>query len=91
MWAREFENNDPDDVFVFTHAPGSSAYNPVERRMASLSKDSAGNILPFDTFGNHLDVLNKTIDSELEIKNFEAATKSLGKSGLSQLQITTQL
>ena len=57
---RQFENNDLDAVFVFTHAPGKSAYKPVERRMAPLSKDTAGIILPFDTFGNHLDASNKT-------------------------------
>ena len=79
VWARQFENNDLDAVFVFTHAPGISAYNPVERRRAPLSKDTAGIILPFDTFGNHLDASNKTIDSELEIKNFEAAEKILAE------------
>ena len=79
VWAREFKNNDLDAVFVFTHAPDNSAYNPVERRMAPLSKDAAGIILAFDTFGNHLDASNKTIDSELEIKNFEAAGKILAE------------
>ena len=29
----------------------SSAYNPVERRMAPLRKDSSGVILPFYTYG----------------------------------------
>ena len=77
VWARQFKNNDLDAVFVFTHAPGSSAYNPVERRIAPLSKDTAGITQPFDTFGNHLDASNKTIDSELEIKNFEATGKIL--------------
>ena len=79
VWVRQFENNDLDAVFVFTHAPGSSAYNPVERRKAPLSNDTAGIILPFDTFGNHLDASNKTIDSTLEIKNFEAAGKILAE------------
>ena len=77
--ARQFENNDLDVVFVFTHAPGSSAYNPVERQMSTLSKDTAGIILPFNTFGNHLDASNKTIDSELEIKNFQATGKVLAE------------
>ena len=45
--------------------------------MAPLSKDTAGIILPFDTFGSHLDQSNKTIDTDLEIKNFEAAGKIL--------------
>ena len=41
--------------------------------MAPLSKDTAGIVLPFDTFGSHLDGSNKTIDIELEKKNFEEA------------------
>ena len=77
VWARQFKNNDLDAVFVFTHAPGSSAYNPVERQIAPLSKDTAGITQPFDTFGNHLDASNKTIDSELEIEKFKAAGKIL--------------
>ena len=80
VWARQFENRNLDAVFVFTHAPGSSAYNPVEKRMAPLSKDTAGIILPFDTFGSHLDAANKTIDTNLEIKNFEASGKILAEN-----------
>ena len=81
VWAREFENKDLDAVFVFTHTPGSSAYNPVERRMAPLSKDTAGIILLFDNFRNHLDASNKTIDSELEIKNFSISERTFQYSG----------
>ena len=55
-----------DALFVFKHAPGSSAYNKVERRMAPLSKFTAEIIFPFDTFGSHLDSSNKTVDEELE-------------------------
>ena len=73
FWARQFENNDLDAVFVFTHAPGSSACNPVERRMTPLSKDTTGIFFPFDTFGNHLDQSNKTV----EIKNFKDAVTQL--------------
>ena len=45
MWARQIKNHNLDDVFVFTHAPGSSAYSAVERRMAPFSKDTAVIIL----------------------------------------------
>ena len=69
--------HDFDGVFVFCNAPGFSAYNKVERRMAPLSKEVAGIVLPFDTFGTHLNTSNKTIDEELEKKNFEAAGKIL--------------
>ena len=76
VWARQFKNHNLDDVFIFTHAPGSSAYSAVERRMAPLSKDTAGIILPFDKFGNHLDAANKTIDINVEIKNSKPLAKS---------------
>ena len=45
----------------------------MERRMAPLSKHISSVILPFDTYGTHLDASNKTVDMELEKKNFKAA------------------
>ena len=70
-WTRVFLKYNLDALLVFTHASGSSAYNPVERRMAPLSKETAGLILPFDTFGTHLNVSNETTDIDLEKKNFK--------------------
>jgi len=70
-WVSVFKEYDLDTIFVFTHAPGSSAYNQVERRMAPLSKDTSGLVLPFDIHGSHLNRSNKTIDEELERKNFK--------------------
>ena len=64
-------------VATATHAPGQSAFNAVERRMAPLSKELAGVILPYDVYGSHLDSSNKTVDKELELKNFAAAGQSL--------------
>ena len=66
-----------DALFVYANAPGLSAYNRVERRMAPLSKECSGIILPFDTYGNHLDHSNKTVDHELEVNNFKAAGAAL--------------
>ncbi|KAK3928620.1 Methionine--tRNA ligase [Frankliniella fusca] len=60
-------------ILIFTNAPGRSAFNRVERRMAPLSKALAGLILPYDHFGNHIDSSGNTIDKDLEIKNFEHA------------------
>ena len=74
---QNFTNHNMDALFVFTHAPGSIAYNKAERRMAPLSKFTAEIILPFDTFGSHLDSGNKTIDEELERQNFKAAGEVL--------------
>ena len=52
------------------NAAGLSAFNPVERRMAPLSHDLSGVVLPHDTFGNHLDANGNTIDENLEMDNF---------------------
>ena len=35
------------------NAAGLSVFNPVERRMAPLSHDLAGIILPHDSYSNH--------------------------------------
>ncbi|KAG8178076.1 hypothetical protein JTE90_007061 [Oedothorax gibbosus] len=62
-----------------TNAPGRSAYNAIERRMAPLSRQLSGLVLPHDHFGNHLDSSGKTVDVEKEKKNFEAATNVLAE------------
>ena len=68
-----------DVLWHGVNAAGLSAFNPVERRMAPLSHDLAGIVLPHDTFGNHLDNSNKTMDLELEKKNFQAAAEVLAE------------
>ena len=71
------------DVYIsMTHAPGMSAYNYVERRMAPLSRELAGVILPYDSFGNHLNASGKTIDDELEKKNFRRRERYWQISGI---------
>ncbi|CAG8736866.1 35171_t:CDS:1, partial [Gigaspora margarita] len=45
--------------------------------MASLSHDLARIILPYNTFGSHLDKQLKTAYDELEKCNFKAAGKIL--------------
>ena len=66
-------------ALFLSYISGSSAYNPLERRIAPLSKDTSGVILPFDTYGKNLDASNKTIDMELEIKNFKAVGEILAE------------
>uniref|UniRef100_A0A182W7W0 Uncharacterized protein n=1 Tax=Anopheles minimus TaxID=112268 RepID=A0A182W7W0_9DIPT len=44
-----------DALFVATNAPGRSAFNRVERRMAPLSRELVGLVLPHDHYGSHLD------------------------------------
>lgn len=74
-----FVKNDYDARFIATNAPGRSAFNPVERRMAPLSKVLSGLILSHEHFGSHLDKSKKTIDSELEERNFFHAQEVLSE------------
>lgn len=74
---QHFKKYNLDALFVVTNAPGRSAYNRVERRMAPLSSQLSGLVLKHDTFGSHLDNRGKTVDKELELKNFEAAANVL--------------
>lgn len=76
---KHFKENDLDAVFIATNAPGRSAFNRVERRMAPLSHCLSGVVLPHDTFGNHLDGKVKTTDCDLEMKNFANAGQILAE------------
>ncbi|CAF2752161.1 unnamed protein product [Rotaria sp. Silwood2] len=75
-----FKTHNLDALFVLTHAPGQSAFNAVERRMAPLSHDLSGLILPHDHFGTHLDANGNTIDLELEKQNFKKAGEVLAEA-----------
>ncbi|CAG8846408.1 23185_t:CDS:2, partial [Gigaspora margarita] len=66
-----------DTIIAVCFALHQSVSNPVERRMAPLSHDLAGIILPHDTFGSHLDEQLKTTDDELEKHNFKVAGEIL--------------
>lgn len=68
-----------DALFISTQAPGRSAYNPVERRMAPLSRCLAGIILPYETFGSHLNSQGQTTDEDLERMNFKKAGETLAE------------
>lgn len=74
-----FKTYNLDALFLITNAPGRSAYNRVERRMAPLSRELAGLILPHDHYGSHLDDSAVTIDRKLELKNFEYAAETLAE------------
>lgn len=77
--AETFRKYDLDALFVATNAPGRSAYNRVERRMAPLSRELCGLILQHDHFGSHLDDKGRTTDPELEKRNFEHGGKTLAE------------
>ena len=66
-----------DVLLHAVNAVGLSAFNTVERRMSLLSHDLAGVILPHDLYGNHLDSSGKSIDEDLEKKNFLNAAEVL--------------
>ena len=61
------------------NASGLLAFNPVERRMAPLSHDLEGIILPHDSFRNRLDSARKMKDLDLEKKNFFQAAEILSE------------
>ena len=72
-----FKENDIDYVIAVCNANGLSAHQFIERRMAPLSKELAGIVLPHDTFGSHLDGSGNTTDSEMELNNFRKEGKVL--------------
>lgn len=76
---QHFKKYDLDAVFLFTNAPGRSAFNRVERRMAPLSRELSGLILPHDSYGTHLDERGRTIDHDLEKNNFQKAGEVLAE------------
>lgn len=74
-----FLENDLDALIIATNAPGRSAFNRVERRMAPLSRELAGLILPHEHYGSHLDADGRTVDEELEKANFAFAGRTLSE------------
>lgn len=74
-----FKENDLDGIFLVTNAPGRSAFNKVERRMAPLSRELTGLILPHDSYGSHLNDSGKTINPTLERENFQKAGEILAE------------
>lgn len=74
-----FQKFEFDAVIVATNAPGRSAFNRVERRMAPLSKELCGVILPADKYGSHLDSKGNTIDIVKEKTNFMFAGQTLSE------------
>lgn len=74
-----FKTYNLDGLFLATNAPGRSAFNPVERRMATLSFQLSGVVLRHDKFGSHLDSNGQCTDAEKEKQNFQFAGESLAE------------
>lgn len=72
-----FKELDLDLLVCSTHAPGWSAYNRVERRMAPLSLSMCGLVLSMDKYGNHLNGKYEVVDPELCRKNMRSASDVL--------------
>ena len=68
-----FKKYNLDALLTSTYAQGLSTYNQIKRRMTALSKVLSGILLPHETFGTHLDLSRKTIDTNLEKRNFKTA------------------
>ncbi|EFX78416.1 hypothetical protein DAPPUDRAFT_246118 [Daphnia pulex] len=68
-----FLSHDLDGFFVATNAPGRSVFNHVERKTVPLSRELSGLILPYDHYGTHLDNQRRTMDLDLEKRNFAFA------------------
>lgn len=77
-WAT-FRHYNLDYIVICCNAAGRSAFNPVERTMAPLSRKLSGVILPHDTYGTHLTDGGVTIDENLELKNFNHAGGTLAQ------------
>ena len=73
MGCKTFSEMGLDCYIEVTNAPGLSAYNRCERRMYHLSKEMTALVLPYETFGSHLNSGGETIDEALEKENFKAA------------------
>ena len=72
-----FQELELDVLLHAVNAAGPSTFNAVERQISLLSHDLVGVILPHDLYGNHLDSSGKTINEDLEKKNFFKAAEVL--------------
>ena len=72
-----FKKYNFDALFLVTQASGQTLFNVVERRLATLSHDLSGLVLPHDYFGTHLNVSGYTVDAELEKSNVKRAGEVL--------------
>ena len=76
---QHFKEYNLDELLISADAPNLYAYNRVERRMAPLIKALNGILLRHETFGTHLNLSKKAIDTNLEKRNFKAFGKILAK------------
>ena len=75
----KFRQYNLDAFILSTQAPGQSIFQTTERRLALLSHDLSGLVLPDYHFGTHLDFHGATIDAELEKTNFQRTGETLAE------------
>lgn len=75
-----FRTRHLDVLITMLHPPGCPGLIPVRRRMASLSQEFSGLILPQDFYGTHLDASSiKTDIRRHECQNIQRTGKTLSK------------
>ena len=63
---RKFKKYNLDAFILVSQAPGQALFNTVQRRLAPLSHDLSGLVLPPSYFGTHLNIIGLTVDADLE-------------------------
>jgi hypothetical protein len=76
---KKFKKYNLDAFILVTQAPGQSIFGTAERRLALLSHDLSGLVLPHNYFGTHLNISGLTVDAELEKMNFRKTGEILAE------------
>ncbi len=76
---KKFKTYNLDAFILITQAPGQTAFNVGERRLALLSQDLSGLVLPHNYFGTHLNISGLTVDADLEKMNFKKTGETLAE------------
>ena len=66
-----FKNHHFNVLLISTLAPRRFTYNQIKCLMVPLSKILAGSVLLHDIFGTHFDFQRRTLNLELEKRNFK--------------------
>ena len=74
-----FLKHDLDDFFSLQMHLGEVPSMALNVARAPLSHDLAGVVLPLNSFRNHLNSQNETINEELQMKNFATAGEILAE------------
>lgn len=77
---QKFKKYNLDVLLIVTQAPGQTAFNISERRLALLSHDLSGLVLPDNFYGTHLNISGLTVDAELEKINFKRTGETLAET-----------